>query len=65
MGAHAVHEMKELTEFLKQQKAQEAISNFCLSQTLNGALWVKSVKMHLKCVTTGTKLISEDRIPGT
>ena len=66
VGAHAVHEMKELIEFLKQQKAQEAVSNFCLSQNIEwkfipehaphfGALWVKSVKMHLRCVTTGTK----------
>ena len=70
----AVHFLKELFEFLQQQKTMETISNFCTSQNVNwvfiperaphlGGLWeatVKRTKTHLTRVVGNAKLTFEE-----
>ena len=70
----AAREMKELLEFVKHQKNQETISDFCSSQGISwkfipehaphfGGLWesaVKSMKTHLRRIISNTKLTFEE-----
>ena len=70
----AARELKELAEFLGQQKVQGLISNFCICPNIQwkfipdhllhfGGLWeaaVKSSKNHLKRVIGGVKLTSKE-----
>lgn len=67
-------ELKQLAEFLEDQKVQNIISKFCTSQRIQwkfipqhsphfGGLWeasVKSMKHHLKRVTMNVKLTFEE-----
>jgi hypothetical protein len=68
----AARELRELFDFLKQQKSEEVISEFCSSQNIVwdfiperaphfGGLWeaaVKSMKTHLKRVVSVSCLMS-------
>ena len=70
----AQKDLKQLAEFLEDQKTQNAISQFCASQKIVwkfipersphfGGLWescVKSMKYHLKRVLSGVKLTFEE-----
>ena len=70
----ATREIKELFDFLSQQKAQGIISDFCSLQNISwsfipehaphfGGLWeaaVKSMKLHLKRIVAGVKLTFEE-----
>ena len=70
----ADRELKELVEFLELQKTNDDISHFCSSQKIVwkfipehaphfGGLWeavVKSLKRHLRCVTTNVRLTFEE-----
>ena len=70
----AAREIKELIAFLKTQRSQDAISEFCSTQNIQwkfipehaprfGGLWeaaVKSMKMHLRCVIGSVKLTFEE-----
>ena len=70
----ATREIKELFDFLSQQKAQGIISDFCSMQNISwsfipehaphfGGLWeaaVKSTKLHLKRIVAGVKLTFEE-----
>ena len=67
-------ERKELYHFLKQQRTQGVVSNFCTSQNITwdfipekaphfGGIWeaaVKSFKTHLRRVTANVKLTFEE-----
>ena len=71
-GAHT--ELKQFADFLENQKIQRVISEFCTYQRIQwkfipersphfGGLWestVKSMKYHLKRVTTNVKLTFEE-----
>ena len=70
----ANRELKDLNEFLEQQKTQEVISKFCSSQSVEwrfipersphfGGLWeasVKSMKYHLKRIVSTVRLTYEE-----
>ena len=70
----ANRELKELVEFLSEQKNAKKVSEFCSSQKIDwsfipehaphfGGLWeaaVKSLKTHLKKVTLNVKLTFEE-----
>ena len=70
----AQKDLKQLAEFLEDQKTQNSISQFCASQKIVwkfipecsphfGGLWescVKSMKYHLKRVLSGVKLTFEE-----
>ena len=70
----AQKELNELAEFLESQRVQNVVSQFCTSQRVQwkfipersphfGGLWesaVKSMKYHLKRVTTNVKLTFEE-----
>ena len=70
----ANRELKELSDFLDQQRVQDLVSGFCSSKRIAwkfipehsphfGGLWeaaVKSFKTHLKRVTTNIKLTFEE-----
>ena len=70
----ASRELKELKNFLEEQKTQEMISKFCSVQGISwkfiperaphfGGLWeaaVKSMKVHLRRVVNNTKLTFEE-----
>ena len=70
----AVRELKEINEFIKNEKTHGAISEFCSAQNITwkfipqrapyfGGLWeavVKSMKTHLKHVVGETKLTFEE-----
>ena len=70
----ADRELQELVEFLELQKTNADISHFCSSQKIMwkfipehaphfGGLWeaaVKSLKKHLRCITTNVKFTFEE-----
>ena len=70
----ASREISELMDFLKTQKTQSVISEFCSVQSIEwrfiperaphfGGLWeaaVKAMKKHLRCVIANTKLTFEE-----
>ena len=70
----ASRELRELDQFVRSQKTQQAMSDFCSMQNIDwkfiperaphfGGLWeaaVKSMKKHLKCVISDHKLTFEE-----
>ena len=69
-----MHKLKEINEFIENEKTHGAISELCSAQNITwkfvpehaphfGGLWeavVKSMKTHLKCVVGETKLTFEE-----